>query len=122
MFGGRRSSEMFVVKRGEQPRETAPEDALNQVIHVSGVPRQELFRVVKGRGGNPVRTLAAWWLVQGAGLKNKEAGEILKMSEVAVSRAISRVRRETKYNHSAPLSVWASSLKERTDKDASRSA
>ena len=122
LFGGRRSSEMFVVKQEEKPRETTPDEALNQVLQVSGAPKTELFREVKGRGGNPVRTLAAWWLVQGAGLKNKEVGKMLNMSEVSVSRAINRVRREARKNPGGHLSVWASILKETADKAASRSA
>lgn len=122
LFGGRRSSEMFVVKQEEKPRETTPDEALKQVLQVSGAPKTELFREVKGRGGNPVRTLVAWWLVQGAGLKNKEVGKMLNMSEVSVSRAINRVRREARKNPGGHLSVWASILKETADKAASRSA
>jgi hypothetical protein len=45
-----------------------------------------------------VRTVAAWWLVIGAGLSNGEAGRLLKMSPVSVSRAIGRVRMESKRN------------------------
>lgn len=115
MFGGRRSSEMFVLKQEEQPRETTSKDALNQVLKVSRAKKDELLREVKGRGGNPIRTLAAWWLAQGAGLKNREVGKELQMSEVAVSRAISRVRRATKDNPDGPLFVWATFLKENAD-------
>ena len=122
LFGGRRSSEIFVVKRDEKPRAIQPEDALRQVLEVSGAPQTDLYREVKGRGGNPVRTLAAWWAVQGAGLKNKEVGKMLKMSEIAVSRAVARVRRETKENAGGSLAVWASALRELGGKVASRSA
>ena len=122
LFHGRCSSEMFIEKQDEKARELLPEDALRQVLQVSGAKESELFREVKGRGGNPVRTLAAWWLVQGAGLKNREVGKLLKMSEVAVSRAIARVRREMIDTADAPITVWASVLREAADKVASRSA
>ena len=67
MFRGRRSSEMFVQKRQEQARALLPADALGQVLEVSGADESELYREVKGRGGNPVRSVAAWWVVQGRG-------------------------------------------------------
>ena len=122
MFGGRRSSETAVLKQSEKPRETKPADALKQVLEVSCAAKGELYREVKGRGGNRVRTLAAWWLVEGAGLKNKEVGKMLRMSEVAVSRAIKRVRCEAKENPGGPLFTWASELREKADKVASRGA
>ncbi len=85
------------------------------MLQVSGASEEELYREVKGRGGNSVRTVAAWWLVQSGGLKNKEVGKMLQMSEVAVSRAIARVRLESKNNPDLLLSTWACVLKEQND-------
>ena len=122
LFGGRRSSEMSIVKQDEAPRSLKPEDALKQVLTVGNASKADLFREVKGRGGNPVRTVAAWWLVMGAGLPNREVGKILKMSQVAVSRAIGRVRGEMSTNPSGQISNWACALKENADNVASRGA
>jgi hypothetical protein len=47
LFGGRRSSEMCIIKQDETPRELKPEDALNQISATSGARRAELFREVK---------------------------------------------------------------------------
>jgi hypothetical protein len=112
LFSGRRSSEMFVAKQEEEPRATTPDDALKQVLQISGAKKKELFREVKGRGGNPVRTLAAWWLAHSAGLINKEVGKTLNMSEVAVSRAVSRVSQEVKENAGGVIAKWVFALKE----------
>jgi REP element-mobilizing transposase RayT len=122
LFGGRRSSEMVVINQAEEPRATTPEDALKQVLQVTGAEKKELFREVLGRGGNPIRTLAAWWLVLRSGLINKEVGKTLNMSEVAVSRAISRVSQEVKENAGGVIAKWLSALKDCADKVASRSA
>ena len=122
LFGGRRSSEMWIVKQDEAPRGLKPGNALQQVLKVGNASKEDLFREVKGRGGNPVRTVAAWWLVMGAGLPNREVGKRLNMSQVAVSRAIGRVRREMSNNPSGQISDWACALKENADKVASRGA
>jgi hypothetical protein len=122
LHGGQRSSEMPIVKQDESARDLEPEHALEQVQEVSGIGSDEIFREVRGRGGNPVRTVAAWWLVIGAGLSNGEAGRLLKMSPVAVSRAISRVRMESKRNPTGDIAERADNLKEKQEKVASRGA
>ncbi len=113
LFGGRRSSELPIFKQNETSRKLKAEEALNQVLKVSMAEEQDLFREVSGRGGNPVRTIAAWWLVFGAGLKNGAVAGILKMSPVSVSHAISRVRRETRKSPRGIIAGWASGLNEK---------
>jgi hypothetical protein len=52
-------------------------------------------------GGQALRLatyLSLWWFVHRVGLMNKQVGNKLNMSEVALSRAVSRVRREVKEN------------------------
>ena len=102
---------MSIVKQVDAPRSLKPEDALKQVLKVGIASKADLFREVKGRGGNPVRTVAAWWLVMGAGLPNREVGKRINMNQVAVSRAIGRVRREMSTNPSGQISDWVCALK-----------
>ncbi|MCP4601979.1 MAG: hypothetical protein GY847_15930 [Proteobacteria bacterium] len=116
LFGGRRSTEMQVLKQEVSERALNPENALEQVLEVSGSEKGDIFREVRGRGGNPVRTVAAWWLVVGAGLSNGEVGKSTKMSNAAVSRAIARVRSEIIRNPNGDIAEWVSSLREIKEK------
>lgn len=113
LFSGRRSSEMSIVKQDETPRSLKLGEAVKQVLKVANARKEDLFREVKGRGGNPVRTVAAWWLAMGAGIPNREVGKRFNMSQVAVSRAIGRVRREVAYNPTGKIAEWACVLKEK---------
>ena len=112
LFGRQRSSDLQIVKHPENARELTVDRALEQVLKVSGKDRDEIYREVRGRGGNPVRTIAAWWLAVGAGCSNREVGRQLKMSEVSVSRALGRVRRELKARPLGELYDWAHKLRE----------
>ncbi len=112
LFANRRSTEMPAIKRKSSARSLKPKDAVRQVLEISGSTEADVFVEVRGRGGNPVRTVAAWWMVVGAGVSNGDVGKRLKMSPVAVSRAIRRVRSEIISNPSSDIANWASDLKQ----------
>jgi hypothetical protein len=70
----------------------AAEEALRQVAQVTGVAVADLGETRRGRGGNPARVLAAYWLVYGAGLTTVASGQRLDMHPVRVSQAVRRVQ------------------------------
>jgi hypothetical protein len=106
-------------KTGEErfPADLDSEKALKQVMEVSGCNEQEVLKCVRGRGGNPVRALAAWWMVVGAGVPRSDAGEKLQMTAAAVSRAIRRVKTEGIRKPYSDVVKWASILKHQREND-----
>lgn len=112
LFEGRRSSEYALTKQPETSRKTTEEEALRQVIAVTGVSRDELTRTRRGTVGNPARAVAAWWLTHGAGLSNVIAGEVLKMTPPAVSRSITRVQGQLVKNGTGKIGQWILAIKE----------
>jgi REP element-mobilizing transposase RayT len=107
LFGRRRSSGIQVLAQPEQSRAVSVEEALQQVARVSGQPIEQMSKQIRGRAGNPVRVLAAWWLTIGAGCSNGQAGERLNLSPVAVCKAIARVKRELARHPEGEIYDWA---------------
>jgi hypothetical protein len=64
------------------------------------------------RQGNPPRAVAAWWLTHGAGLTNVKAGEHLKMSAVAVSKALHWIEQQLAGDASGDVYRWIYLLKD----------
>lgn len=70
------------------------EEALQQIAQALGTEAEALRRPVRGRGGNPGRKLAAWWLLRATASSREHIGQELGMSPNAVGQAAHRVRRE----------------------------
>jgi hypothetical protein len=110
-FGSARSSSGIVaVEEASRPR--SPDQAIEEVLSITGATIDILKKAKRGRGGNPVRTLAAWWLVFGAGQTNVAAGSALEMSPVAVTRALDRVRRELASRSNDDIYRWVHELED----------
>ncbi len=112
LFGRRRASEAFVAKQEERERDITPETALEQIIKITGVMAEALVQTRRGRQGNPPRAVAAWWLTHGAGLTNVKAGDYLKMSPVAVSRALHWVEQQLASDAKGDVYRWIYLLKD----------
>jgi len=102
----------------ETQGELAPEDAIKQVLEVSGCDMDEVYRKVRGRGGNSVRVVAAWWMVIGAGLPNVEVARRLDMSNAGVSRAIRRVRSEPIRKPNSDIVEWSNELEQQRENNS----
>ncbi len=113
LFGTGAARHVAILKQEERSTQLDWKSALEQVLHTTKSEESECFREVKGRGGNPVRTVAAWWLAVGASFRNVDVCKILNMSEAAVSRALARVRHEIVRNPRGKIATWAFSLKKR---------
>jgi REP element-mobilizing transposase RayT len=110
-FGSRRSSS-GIVAVAEVPRLRGSSQAIEEVLSVTGLAIAGLMQPKRGRGGNPARTLAAWWLVFGAGQTNVATGRALDMSPVAVTRALERVRTELASRPSGDIYRWVHELED----------
>ena len=119
--GPRKSKKIKLNGQTESQGTLAPEDALNQVLEVSGCDVEEIYKKVRGRGGNSVRVVAAWWMVTGAGLPNVEVARRLDMSNAGVSRAIRRVRSEPIRRPDSEIVSWATALEDQRDEQSNYS-
>ena len=106
LFGGRRSSEAFVTKKEEAPRNISAQEALHQVLKITGASKAELTKTKRGTVGNPARAIAAWFLTREAGLTNVKAGEILRMTPVAISKTLARVQNQLAINGTGKIAQW----------------
>ncbi len=98
----------------------SPELALAQVEQICQCNKQKFFLNIRGRGGNPVRTLAAWWLVEGAGVEHAEAAEMLQTSTQTVKRAVQRVRVEGIRRPNSDIVKWSEALRLQTEPMSNR--
>jgi len=112
LFGRRRSSEAFIVKQDEQERPITPERALQQVLSLTGASREILNQTKRGKQGNPVRGVAAWWLTHGVGLTNVKAGQFLNMTPVAVSKALARLQSQIVRDPTGDTAQWILKLRD----------
>jgi hypothetical protein len=69
------------------------DEALKDVMEVTGSPLKELMTTRRGRRGNPARALATYWLVMGAGVTGAQAARELGMTRANVSITVDRVRK-----------------------------
>jgi hypothetical protein len=113
MFGNRRSSQAFIVKQEEQGRPISAEEAIAQVLEITGKDKSLLHQTIRGKQGNPVRAVASWWLIHGAGLTNVQTGEILKMTPVAVSKALARIQSQIDRDRACETAQWLRELRSR---------
>ncbi|MCA9491404.1 MAG: transposase [Myxococcales bacterium] len=71
-----------------------PAVALDQVARAFGVDADEVRRPARGRGANPARRVAAWWLLHATALNRAGVGERLGMSAGSVGTAAWAVRHD----------------------------
>ena len=83
-----------------------------KVVEVTGCSEQELYKNIRGRGGNPARVVAAWWMVEGVGIPHAEVAQRLKMNTIAVYRAIRRVKSDGIRKPYSVIVKWARILEE----------
>lgn len=114
LFERRCSSDFLLVKQEEEKRALSAEEAITQVLKITSATKRELKLSRRGREGNPARAVAAWWLTHGAGLTNVKASGHLKMTPVAVSRAIAHVKSQIVQNPEGDISRWVQLLKDET--------
>ena len=67
-------------------------DALLEVAAVTKTTVEQLTAGRRGRGGQPSRWVAMWWLVERGGLPQSEVARQLRTSPATVTRALARVR------------------------------
>ncbi|MFZ5478102.1 MAG: transposase [Myxococcota bacterium] len=85
-----------------------PEVALAVLERVTGASSASLREGKRGRGGNPARQLAAWWLAYAAGLPHREVARHLRTSVALVSRWM-KVRGESR---SPQFDGWVRALED----------
>lgn len=91
------------------PRPLGAEQALAQVLAITGVTEEALRANGRGARGNPARWVAAWWLQRGAGMSLREIGELLDAEVPLVCRWCGRV---AKALPGTPVGDWARALRE----------
>ena len=90
-----------------------PTAAIDEVAELVGVSVRELKQPVRGRGGNPARALALWWLVFGAELGSGAAGRHLGMSPNAASKTLAKWKQQGPGFKSEQLWIWRQELENR---------
>ncbi len=96
-----------VVPRPLAPQTRRVEDAIGDVLRVTGTAEEDLQRSVRGPGGNRTRALAAWWAATTTEASHREIGAFLGgLSASAVGRLIRRVRAD----RDAHLRAWRYAL------------
>ncbi|MDJ0766222.1 MAG: hypothetical protein QNJ97_24785, partial [Myxococcota bacterium] len=110
-FDSQQSSKMLVVKQEPVGPRMEVERALAAVQVVSGCTREEMLEQRRGRGGNPYKALAVWWLIHGAGLSNIEAGAVLNLSPTAVSHILMKLRQNPSTYVGGRVWEWIQLLK-----------
>lgn len=111
LFESRESATHLVTKQDPVGTGLAIEQALAEVMYLTGETRESIERTKRGRAGNPGRSLAVWWLVHGSGLSNVEVGKVLNMSGVAVSKTLARLRDQPEEYAGGKLRKWMKALK-----------
>lgn len=91
-----------------EPQTFSAEQAMVAVRLVTGIRVPELLKGRAGRGGNPARWLAMWWLAHAAQLTQGEIAEMFGTTRAAVCRSVARVRGSL--NQETELSGWAKKL------------
>ncbi len=86
-----------------------PDFIIEQVCEVTGSSLRELRTARRGRGANPSRRFAVLALLSFCGLKQREVGEILKMSPAQVAKVLER----NKINQNPTFREWMDALKEK---------
>ena len=87
--------------------------ALKEIAELTGVHVRDLKQTLRGRGGNPARALALWWLVFGAELGSAEAGRTLGMSPNAASKTLAKWKQEGQGFKSDQMWTWRRELEYR---------
>jgi REP element-mobilizing transposase RayT len=97
--GGRRTSDEPVMTKKiasvavRRAASAKPREALAEVLRVSGTTPADVRTPRVGRGGNPLRVVAAFWLSRRSKVTNAEVGRLIDMWPADVSNAIARVKR-----------------------------
>ncbi len=110
-FERRKGAKLLMVKQPQAMSELSADDALEQVTRVTGVEVATILQPRRGRAGNPARTLAIWWLIQGARLTNAEVAGLLGMSSSGVSKTLALIRDHSGSYHSGSLIAQMEELK-----------
>jgi REP element-mobilizing transposase RayT len=67
-----------------------PATMLSQLATVTGAPVEQIVQSQRGRQGNPLRVLAAWWLVRAGRLGNKAAAAAIGCEPARISQMLTR--------------------------------
>ena len=92
LYGERRRQKPFVIKQEKAEARFTKDEALSQVSDLTGMKVDELLQGQRGRNGNAGRSLAVWWLIHGAGMRNVEVGGLLGITPSAVSKILAQIR------------------------------
>lgn len=78
---------------GSQPAvpRRSVDDALADVVAVTGVPREQLFVYQRGRA-NTAAWLAAWWLTETTGLRQRQIASLMGVGQSGVSQRLRLLR------------------------------
>ena len=90
------------------PTRRAPEAAVEDVVRVTGVARDDLFRF-RRHVPNRAAWLAAWWLQTAAGLTQREVARRMGVAQPGVAQ---RMRLFAAQQHEEPLLGWITALTE----------
>jgi len=80
-------------EREPEPSAATAARAIEEVAKVSGATLKQMRTSRRGRKGNPVRAVALYWLVRGAGLSVSQAARYLRMSGSSASQTLARLRK-----------------------------
>ena len=84
-------------------------DAVEAVAHVTGVSDEAVLLRKRGRSGNPVGWLAAWWMSRGCGVDNGRIAAVFAVPHSTITRRIARV--EHLIDTDAGWRAWAEQLR-----------
>jgi putative transposase len=90
------------------------DEALAAYLRVTGATPESLRAGQRGKGGNPARQLAAWWLVRAANLPQREVAAELGTSVTLVSRWLRAIRSE----RSPEVDAWFNALEDELSRPA----
>ncbi len=96
----------------------APSLVLAEICAVTGAPRPDLSRTIRGPVGNPARWLAAWWLVYGSGLLHHAVGELLGGRVASVGRWLKFAEKKRRQDPS--FEAWHEEVERRLRFDGGR--
>jgi REP element-mobilizing transposase RayT len=101
-------SQPTVVPPRTAPVHRSPEEALRDVIRVTGVEPASLF-AYKRHVPNRAAWLAAWWLQSAAGLTQREVAQRIGTSQPGVAQ---RMKQFAAHQYEEPLKGWIAALRD----------
>lgn len=86
-------------------------EALKDVSEVTGVAIEDVLASKRGRDGNPVKWLAAWWMTRKCAMGNGAVGAVLGASHPMLSKWVARF--EARRHDTPEWSTWVAALESR---------